>query len=163
MNHKITPITENLIESYREAVGRVAREKKYLVFLDSPSLAMSKAFVLSNIKDGWPHVVATIGDDVIGWCDITGHNRPVLSHVGCLGIGIVKEYRGCGIGKELLSEALSLAQKRGLTRIELTVREDNKRAIEIYKKFGFLTEGVHQKSMLIDGNYYNQVFMALLF
>lgn len=163
MSHKIIPITESLIESYREAVGSVAREKKYLAFLDSPSLAMSKAFVLSNIKHDWPHIVATVGDDVIGWCDITGHNRPVLSHVGCLGIGILKDYRGCGIGKELLREALSLAQKKGLKRIELTVREDNKRAIEIYKRFGFLTEGTHQKSVLIDGKYYNQTFMALLF
>ena len=62
-----------------------------------------------------------------------------------------------------MKKALELAHAKGLTRIELMVREDNKRAIELYKAFNFKIEGVHQKSMLIDGEYHNQVFMALLF
>lgn len=163
MNYQITPITEHHIESFRQAVGRVAREKKYLAFLDAPSFEMSKSFVQGNIRDNCPHLVAIIDDKVIGWCDITSLNRPVFSHVGCMGIGVLKEYRGYGIGKMLLTEALSLASVKGLTRIELTVREDNKRAIAMYQKFGFETEGVHQKSVLIDNRYYNQLFMALLF
>lgn len=163
MDYKITPITEHYIESFRQAVGSVAREKKYLAFLDAPSFEMSKSFVQSNIRDNWPHLVAIIDNKVIGWCDITSLNRPVFSHVGCMGIGVLKEYRGNGIGQQLLTQALSLASIKGLTRIELTVREDNKRAIAMYQKFGFVIEGVHQKSVLIDNKYYNQLFMALLF
>jgi len=162
MNYQIITITEPYIESFRQAVGSVAREKKFLAFLDAPSKEMSEEFVLTNIKDAWPHVIAVLDDTVIGWCDITSLNRPVFSHAGTLGIGVLKNYRGHGIGKALMKTALDLAFQKGLTRIELTAREDNKRAIELYKKFGFKTEGVHQKSILLDGEYYNQVFMALL-
>ena len=163
MNHQIIPITEQYIESFRQAVGSVAREKKFLAFLDAPSKEMSEEFVLTNIKDAWPHVIAVVDHTVIGWCDITSLNRPVFSHVGTLGIGILKDFRGHGIGKELMRTALSLAFKKKLTRIELTVREDNQRAIELYQTFGFKIEGIHQKSMLIDGEYHNQVFMAFLY
>jgi ribosomal protein S18 acetylase RimI-like enzyme len=163
MNYEIMPITEQYIESFRQAVGSVAREKKFLAFLDTPSEQMSEEFVLTNIKDSWPHIIAVKDNTVIGWCDITSLNRPVFSHAGSLGIGILKEFRGHGIGKALMKQALELAHKKGLTRIELTVREDNQRAIGLYKTFNFKIEGIHQKSILIDGDHHNQVFMALLF
>ena len=51
MTFEIRSITEQDIEQFRQAVGSVAREKKYLAFLDSPSSEMSKDFVLSNIKE----------------------------------------------------------------------------------------------------------------
>lgn len=151
------------IESFRQAVGSVAREKLYLAFLDAPSFDMSQEFVLNNIKESWPQVVAVSGDTVIGWCDIVGSNRHACPHVGTLGIGVLKEYRGQGIGVALIMEALSLAKKRGFTRIELAVREDNPRAIHLYQKMGFVVEGKHIHSFLIDGQYFNQISMALLF
>ena len=162
MNFEIRSITEHDIEQFRLAVGSVAREKLYLAFLDCPSLEMTKDFVLSNIKESWPQVVAISNNKVIGWCDIVGSNRHACKHLGTLGIGIINEYRGNGIGHQLINKALELAEKKGFTRIELSVREDNKRAIHLYKTFGFSIEGKHINSLLIDGQYYNQISMALL-
>ncbi|MDP3705950.1 MAG: GNAT family protein [Legionellaceae bacterium] len=45
----------------------------------------------------------------------------------------------------------------------LTVRENNKAAIALYKKFGFVAEGIHINGVCIDGQYENHIFMALLF
>lgn len=56
-----------------------------------------------------------------------------------------------------------MAQLKGLTRIELTVREHNKAAIALYEKYGFIKEGVHKNAVRIDGEYENHIFMALLF
>ena len=75
-------------------------------------------------------------NQVIGWCDITALDRPVFSHIGSLGIGILAPYRDQGLGKKLLEAALEKASLKGLTRIELTVREKNHRAIALYKQFG---------------------------
>ena len=163
MSYQIRNITEEDIQSFREAVGYVAREKLYLAFLDAPSLEMTKEFVLTNIKEAWPHVVAMDNKKVIGWCDIVGSNRHACKHLGTLGIGIIKAYRGQGIGYQLINKALVLAKDKGLTRIELTVREDNKRAMELYQKLGFACEGKHINSLLIDGQYHNVISMALLF
>lgn len=102
-------------------------------------------------------------DKIIGWCDISTLDRPVFAHIGSLGIGILAPYRGQGIGHALISTALQKARAKGLTRIELTVRENNKVAIALYEKFGFVVEGVHKNAVRIDGNYENHIFMALLF
>jgi RimJ/RimL family protein N-acetyltransferase len=67
------------------------------------------------------------------------------------------------IGVALIRAALNKAKEIGLTRIELTVRENNKRAIALYEKEGFLLEGLHRNAVRIDTEYENQISMALLY
>lgn len=83
----ILPISEKYIEQYRQAVGSVARERMYLAFLDTPSLESSNEFVISNIKNNMPHFIAISDNKVVGWCDIVASDRPVLKHLGTLGMG----------------------------------------------------------------------------
>ena len=90
-------------------------------------------------------------------------DRPVFNHAWVLGMGVIGLYRGQGIGKSLLNSALAKAKQKGLTRIELTVRESNKAAIALYKKFGFAIEGLHRNAVCINGKYENHISMALLF
>lgn len=162
-DYKIVPITEQYIESFREAVGSVAREHKYLAFLDAPSSEMVRAYVIENLKENWPHFVAISEGKVVGWCDIASLHRPVFVHSGSLGIGVLEQYRGQGIGEALMRAAIAKAQDRGLQRIELTVREHNKPAIALYEKMGFQVEGLHRNAVRIGGEYENHISMALLF
>ena len=100
MTHiQIIPITENHIEGFWAAVDSVAREQHYLSFLQGPPLDMSRAFALENIKDNWPHFIALCDKKVVGWCDISSLHRPVFAHCGTLGIGVLKSFRGQGVGK----------------------------------------------------------------
>lgn len=163
MSHvEIMPITEKYIEGFWSAVDSVARERKYLAFLEGPPINTTRDFVLQNIEGNWPHFIAVCDGCVIGWCDISSLDRPVFAHVGSLGIGILAAYRGQGIGKKLMQAAIQQAEQKGLTRIELTVREQNKPAIALYKKLGFEKEGVHKNAVCIEGKYENHIFMALL-
>ncbi|PWY55061.1 GNAT family N-acetyltransferase [Legionella qingyii] len=163
MQFTIMPIQEKHIEAFWSAVDSVARERKFLAFLEGPPIELTKAFVLGHIKDNWPQVVAMCDGKLVGWCDISPLDRPVFAHVGSLGIGVIAPYRGQGIGEELLSTALHMAKQKGLTRIELTVREHNQAAISLYEKYGFVKEGVHKNAVRIDGTYEHHIFMALLF
>jgi RimJ/RimL family protein N-acetyltransferase len=95
-------------------------------------------------------------------CDITSLHRPVFAHSGALGIGVLAPFRGQGIGEALMQAAIEKAWHKGLTRIELTVREYNKPAIALYEKLGFKVEGLHQNAVCIDGEYENHISMALL-
>lgn len=47
-----------------------------------------------------------------------------------------------------------------LVRAELTVFEDNERAIRLYEKFGFEKEGVKRMSVIKNGKYINEILMA---
>lgn len=162
MKYEILPIQEIHIQDFWSAVDSVAREHKYLAFLEGPPIHLTREFVLEQINNDWPQFVAIHEGKVIGWCDISSLDRPVFAHIGSLGMGVLAAYRGKGIGRALIDASLQKAKLKGLTRIELTVRENNKLAISLYKKFGFVSEGVHKDAVCIDGHYENHVFMALL-
>ncbi|MDE5455646.1 GNAT family N-acetyltransferase [Bradyrhizobium sp. CSA112] len=160
---EIVPITQNHIESFHRALDFVARERHYLAFLEAPSLESTRAFVLNNIKQGYPQLVAVSADQVIGWCDIVPNPRPIYAHVGVLGIALLPEFRRKGIGGRLMRQTLDAARDFGLRRVELTVRESNAVAIRLYRKFGFEIEGLQRNRILVDGGYENLVLMGMLF
>ena len=78
-------------------------------------------------------------------------------------MGLLPQFRGRGIGKRLIAQALDAAQAFGLQRVELTVRENNVNAIALYKKVGFEIEGVQREAILVDGKHENLILMGLLF
>ena len=163
MSWIVVPIAEAHIEGFCHAVDRVAREREYLAFTEGPPLERSRAFVLRNLQENQPHFVALVEEDVVGWCDISSVDRPVYAHIGVLGMGVVAEYRGRGIGEALIRAALDKARSAGLERVELTVRESNMRARKLYEKVGFITEGVNFRAVKIAGRYENRICMAILF
>jgi len=141
----------------------VAREHKYLTFLEAPPIEMTRAFIANSIANRHPHFVARDGDRVVGWCDVTPRERPAIRHCGVLGMGLLPGWRGRGLGRRLIERALEAARAFPLTRVELAARADNERAIALYRKVGFEVEGRRRRAMLIDGLYYDDITMALLF
>jgi ribosomal protein S18 acetylase RimI-like enzyme len=163
MIYEIRPIAEDHIPSFRETLDAVAREQKFLSFLEAPPLEQMRHFVLNNIKEGHPQFVVLVDEEIAGWCDVLPNfRRTVYAHWGTLGMGLLPKYRGQGIGRKLMQRALDAALAFGLTRIELTVRETNVNAIAFYKNFGFETEGLHRKAVCIEGRYENTLSMAFV-
>ena len=68
-----------------------------------------------------------------------------------------------GLGRRLIEPTLEAARAFPLARVELAVRADNERAIALYRKVGFEVEGRRRRAMLVDGVYYDDIIMALLF
>lgn len=162
MTHQILPIAEEHIEGFHAALDTVCREKKYLTFDQAPPLESTRAFVQGNISGGQIQLVVVDGGRVVGWCDITSNTRASQKHIGTLGTGLIPEYRGRGIGRALLTEAIRHGWEKGLTRIQLDVNGENLNAIALYKKLGFETEGVKRKAFCMDGYYMDVVSMAIV-
>ena len=160
---EIVPITQDHIESFHRALDFVARERRYLAFLEAPPLESTRAFVLNNIKQGYPQLVAVSAGEVVGWCDVMPKPRPIYAHGGVLGMGLLPQFRRQGIGERLIRQSLAAARAFGLHRVELTVRENNAGAIELYKKVGFAIEGLQRDAIQVDGAYENVILMAMLF
>jgi RimJ/RimL family protein N-acetyltransferase len=159
----LAPIEAGHIESFHRALDMVARERKYLTFLEAPPLEETRGFVLGMIEKRNPQIVAVAGEEVVGWCDITRHFFPAHAHRGSLGMGIVPAWRGRGLGTRLMERTLQEARKVGLVRVELNVHADNARAIALYERFGFVREGVARDAVCIDGQYIDTIGMAILF
>jgi L-amino acid N-acyltransferase YncA len=161
--YQIVPIAEEHIPGFRAAVDVVARETKYLAFLEAPPLEDVTRFVLDNIAHGYPQFVVLSAGTAAGWCDvIPNRSRAIYSHCGTLGVGLLPEFRGKGIGRQQMRRTIDAAFAFGLTRIELTVREGNVNAIALYKNLGFETEGLHRNAVCIEGQYENLYSMALM-
>jgi RimJ/RimL family protein N-acetyltransferase len=159
----IVPIEEGHIEGFHRALDFVARERRYLSFLEAPPLESTRAFVLDNIKRGRPEFVAVAAGDLVGWCDVLPKERPIYARTGVLGMGLLPPFRGQGIGAALIRRSLDAARAFGLHRVELTVRENNASAVRLYKKVGFEVEGLQRDAVRVDGVYENVIFMAVLF
>ena len=71
--------------------------------------------------------------------------------------------RGKGYGTEATRLILKFAfETMGLNRIVLRVFAENERAIRCYEKAGFSREGVFRQDVIIDGNFYDILFMSIL-
>ena len=162
MNWQVVPTGRRHIAGFREVLDGVARERRYLAFLEAPPIARMRRFVLDNLRNGAPQFVAVEDDRVLGWCDIVPKTHATLRHVGALGMGVAAPHRARGIGSALLQATIDAAEMRGISRIELLVRADNEAAIALYRRFGFELEGRLRHYLIVDGASHDVLAMARL-
>ena len=71
--------------------------------------------------------------------------------------------RGTGIGTEsLLGLMKYLFEEKGLQRVTLDYYTGNTRAADLYRKLGFVDEGVARNATCKDGKYYDLNLMSIL-
>ena len=160
---EILPMTPDHIDGFHRTLDYIARERRYLAFLEAPPLDSTRAFVLDLIRRGCPQYVAVAEGEVVGWCDLTPKDRPVYAHAGVLGMGLLPPFRGRGVGTRLMTTVLAAARRARLHRVELTVRETNTSAIALYAKRGVEVEGRFRDAVEVEGVYENVLGMARLF
>lgn len=109
-------------------------------------------------------LVAVLNGTVVGNLNfnVNGGTRARTRHAGEFGVSVRKEYWGCGIGRELLQYLIDWAKETGVIRkINLRVREDNLRGIQLYKKLGFTEEGRISREFSVDGKFYSSIWMGM--
>jgi RimJ/RimL family protein N-acetyltransferase len=159
---EIRPFQSSDLESFNATLNAVCAERRYLASVDGFSLEESGQFIQSRLDRGIIQQVAVVGTQIVGWCDIIPYPEQGFTHVARLGMGLLKDYRGCGIGTRLLKACLAQAQDTSLEKIELQVFSDNAAAIALYQKLGFQPEGCKHRGRKIDGQYQDIVLMALM-
>lgn len=148
------------IEQFSAALGSVISERLYLASTELPQLEGIRKFVENNIDKGYPQIVAVHQGKVIGWCDIVANSPAEFAHVGRLGMGVIADYRGQGIGKRLITSCLERAARAGFEKVSLQVYSDNTPAIRLYEQSGFEREGQLLRARKIDNSYQNIVLMG---
>ena len=89
--------------------------------------------------------------------------RPHLKyrHRAGMGISVLKDYWGCGLGSYLMQLAIDQTRANGFEQLELGVYSDNTRAIHLYEKFGFERYGIQPRAFkLKDGTYRDEIIMV---
>jgi RimJ/RimL family protein N-acetyltransferase len=162
-NIRIVPTDVRFVPSFHRCLDHVAHERRHLAFLEAPPLDGLTAFVNAVIAGAGVQVLAVDRTDtVVGWCDIVRNFREGFRHSGQLGMGLLAELRGRGVGRRLASDAIDRAWHGGMERIELEVFATNAPAIRLYEKLGFATEGLKRRARMLDGRTDDVLLMALL-
>jgi RimJ/RimL family protein N-acetyltransferase len=158
----IRTLEESDLAGYHDCLGVVARERVYLGIVDAPELEGCANWMKTVRDRDFPFVIARAGETVVGWCDIAPNERVGYQHVGRLGMGLLPDWRGRGIGARLVAAALADSDRIGLERVELEVFLGNGPAQRLYRRFGFVVEGVKRRARKLDGRYDDQILMARL-
>ena len=70
--------------------------------------------------------------------------------------------QGKGYGKEVMELIIDYAfNTLNLNKVIVEVVEYNKRALEVYKKLGFIEEGRLKKHYYADGEYFDVIILAI--
>ncbi|WP_413581232.1 N-acetyltransferase family protein [Bdellovibrio sp. HCB288] len=106
-------------------------------------------------------IVAECDGRIIGNLEFSAGNRTKSLHRGHLGMGIVEDMRGEGVGELLLKKLFAEAPRvEGLTQIELGVMHPNTSAHNLYKKMGFKDCGRKPNAFkLHDGTFADEISM----
>ena len=158
----VRPIATSDAASYHACLDSVARERRYLAQTAALPLKRIEMFVRESVDQGVAQFVALDGSLVVGWTDVFPNWADAVAHCGTLGMGVLAEYRGRGIGTAPLAACLAKAAAKGISRVVLEVRADNSRAIHLYEKAGFAVEARMRNAMRFDGVYYEALQMSLI-
>jgi RimJ/RimL family protein N-acetyltransferase len=149
------------VEPFLKAVRRVAKEGRFSPATEGYSLEDTRDFIQYNIDHSYPQHLAFEDDEIVAWCHIIPKQVVGMNHVGTLGLGMLADYRGNGIGSELIKNTIEHAKRiNHIERVELEVNESNRYAIELFKRMGFNIEGKRPKARKTDGVYDNIILMG---
>jgi len=168
-NKKTMIIREAKIEDsleYISYLNQIAFQTDFLTFGVGELLTSQdeqKSMIENSAKlDNRLMIFAIVDGKIAGGLNFRSSDRPRVKHTGEFGISVLKDYWGLGIGTHLISYLIEWAKVSKIIRkINLGVRSDNRRAIELYSRLGFVEEGVITRKFLIGNQFYDAMYMGI--
>jgi ribosomal protein S18 acetylase RimI-like enzyme len=135
----------NDIQNILDLVNELVEEDTFFLVTEKMTYEQEKEFlapVFKDIEKGRSFFLyAFDGETCLGWVNAS-EVSPRSTHVRELGIALKKEYRGKGLGKTLMEEAMNLVKTElGCSLVILTVGEENQPGVGLYRKLGFVEAG----------------------
>lgn len=149
-------------------LNKIGTESDFLTFRFGEELQLDVVKLEKSIESIYKrknalNLIAELNGKIVGNLKFSGGTKARIAHTGEFGITVLKDYSGKGIGTKLLATFIEWSKNSKLIRkINLRVRTDNEKAIHLYKKFGFIEEGVIKRDFLIDGIFYDTIAMGML-
>ena len=130
MQIQFTTIADEDVESFRECLDVVARERKYLALWKHHQSKRSRV----RRREHRARRAAGRRTRRPSGSGLVRYSALVASHTAslcALGMGSLAGYRGRGLGNVFLGAGLERAVQAGVARVELKAREDNLRALAL--------------------------------
>lgn len=106
-------------------------------------------------------ILCEVDGKLAGNCQLDRKDKQKTCHRAMMGIALIREFWGLGIGTAMLTELIGLSREMGLEQLELEVIEGNQRAMALYEKMGFRTVGAKPNAIrLSDGTRLQEFYMV---
>ena len=138
--------TPYLLRTPEECTMTVDEEERYLSRVgEDPNAAMILCFVDGRLA---------------GNCQLVRKTKAKNRHRASIGIAIIKEFWGLGIGTAMFEALTDIGRQWDLLQLELEVIEGNERAMALYRKMGFETVShVPNAIRMPDGSFAKEYLM----
>lgn len=125
---------------------------------------INEARIAEDIAEGLGlRIVVERHGELAGYLKIEPGEYRSLSRTGRLQFAVHRDFRGKGIGAELLRHAVDWAEGGAVDRLEVFVRATNERARKLYRRFGFEEEGrLRARYLGADGRLVDDLVMGRL-
>ncbi len=148
---------------------RIARETPYIINTEEDISGMgmtveSEALFLNRMLTAPDTlmIVAEVEGRVAGNCQIRFMMKRKVRHRADIGIALLQDYWGQGIGTAMFRMMEQVARNRGgIRQMELEYVEGNTRARGLYEKMGFRIVSMHPNAVRqADGSYAHSYLMV---
>ena len=124
------------------------------------SVTQERDFI-ANLKPNNIMLIARHLDKIISVGTCLARLSPREAHILDLGLSVLKEYWGMGVGSTMLDSLIHASKATNCCKIALKVRKENAVAINMYKGRKFIVEGLVTKSACINGQFHDDYIMSL--
>ena len=156
----------NEAQSFWNLMNQLDYETRYMLY--EPGERAEKASnvcrlegVIKESLEGDDFLLAAeVRGQLVGYISAQKGSLHRIAHTAYIVVGILKDYRNRGIGTEFFKQLDAWASEKKVFRLELTVVCENEIAKHLYEKSGFVVEGIKRKSVLVDGKFLDEYYMA---
>lgn len=144
------------------AVRSSSQERSYVLMeVYGKDAATQRAFIERLDREHNLFLVATVNEQVIGILAlldflVCSTPEPCLS----VGVHIVRDWRGRGIGSAMLRYALRWAKEHEYHRLEADIFTTNERSVHLFDKAGFREVTCRRRSVQVGVQQINEVILA---
>ena len=88
--------------------------------------------------------------------------RDRLMHIGSIGISVQKSFWRLGVASHTVLALIDWSKEAGLRKLNLEVSVQNKGAIALYEKLGFIGEGQNRRAFRLGDTFVDSLWMGLI-
>jgi RimJ/RimL family protein N-acetyltransferase len=138
----VRPATGEDLDELVQHTWAVAAEGRW-IGTEVPFDRRARREMLDRLSSGASSALLVADTSAAGGPDVVGHISIDVASYGVADIGmlIVAEWRGLGLGTVMLDAAIAWAAEAGAHKMALEVWPHNSAALELYYRAGFIEEG----------------------
>ena len=146
------------IVHYLDHIGKEAQNLNFGVGQFKYTVEEERSF-LRNLTNGVMLIARNLEGDMIAESTCFAKSQRTL-HVYTIGLSVKQDYWGMGIGTGLIKRQMDECKRIGCRKMMMYVDTLNNRAIELYERLGFFSEGLMKKDGFVNGLYRDTLIMS---